>query len=177
MPGAKILHLAGPSTTPLPGVDEVVRFSSAYRVLHQARVEGDCLFLDVDTVVQQDVSGAFPDGYDVAVALRRGAGPETPKPYNGGVIFCRNPAFWQAIYDGQQLRDGRDIEEVFNDLCRSGRFRVLELDPLYNWSPKKSLAGVDQAVILHYKGRLKSLMLERHGAGPPAAPRAPSPIP
>lgn len=166
MPQASILHLAGADTPALEGVDEVRRSAMPHswsnRCLRQAEVEGDTLFLDTDVVVRRDVSGVFAQPFDVAVARREGAPPDSTKPFNGGVVFCRNPAFYLAVAQDYAQRTDGDIEMAFNTVVRSGGFSVFELPAsVYNFSPKKLTQIPENCAILHYKGGLKPLMIER----------------
>lgn len=118
------------------------------------------LSLDVDTIVNQDISSLWDlpllDKYYFAAAVEPGATEKHGYLYaNIGV----------ALYNLEKLRDGKSDEviaelnankyryleqDVFNKLCQGG---IFEMDPTYNSTPFTK--QIDKPHIVHYAGQKK----------------------
>jgi hypothetical protein len=83
-------------------------------------------------------------------------------PYNGGVVFSRNPLYWEECLQETTRRraenEWRDCQNVMAVIARSGRFNFLELPPEYNYSPSRASEDVSNKKVLHFKGNRKQLM-------------------
>ena len=147
-----------------------------YRLEHLARLGvSELTVLDTDVVVVRDLSPVWEESFDVALTRRgqtldpAGVDLSISMPFNTGVMFARNPKFWEAARDvcaslpidrqnwwGDQLSVKKASEA----------FDLLELDATtWNYTP----ASIDEedtgAKALHYKGQRKIWMLERFGNG------------
>lgn len=177
---AHIVHFSDRSTRRLDGADEIVRLSPGhfglmeFRIHHYASYPHEAaLFLDLDTIVQCDVSDILRDTFDVALTLRSakkllcdGEDRIAQMPYNTGVMFSRGNAFWDRV--ARLMRplsiDDRNWfgeQEIIGRLAKSGEFRVRELpDTDYNYTPSTKDEDVSGRKIVHYKGNRKEWMCE-----------------
>jgi len=164
MPQAEIWHvttLDGPTTL---SADKTIRKDVkgpfAYRrAMLNAEMTGDVLFIDDDVIIRADVSDVFDDDFEVCVTTDMQPGAPEIK-YNAGVIFCRVPAYWQAIAHecknmdfGKVDGDWYPIEMAHNRIAESGfKLKVLPGDE-YNHIP----ANADDigGKIAHYRGNRK----------------------
>lgn len=151
MPRAEVIHLTDPAMRPLYGVDSVIRMGGLdpkNRADFQSRMDGECLFIDTDTIMVNDVTPVFHDtAFDVAVS-----GKNEDGQYNQGVVFSRCPEFWAAVAD--KARELKVYDEPgFNSVVGSGRFKVKELSNVYNFSVPQDMQ------IFHFKGQRKKTML------------------
>lgn len=165
MPDAEIvLH----TVTDFPDVDipvdRVVRHDfdmttqPGYRKAKAFATEtGDCLFLDVDAFPQVDVSHVFSDSFDVALCLRYLTKLVEKLPFNSGVAFTRNPAFWTEVAgEPEYHKDYFDVERRFCAAAMSGKYHVKMLNGnVYNYSPEKPGEDLSSKAIVHYKGERK----------------------
>jgi hypothetical protein len=175
MPNAKLIHVAEPGATKLDGFDEVMHVApegdfveQLFRVL--AAIEGNVLSLDYDIIINADVSNVFDSDFD-AVFTTRPPKDGTIKrsmqdTYNMGVVFSKNPVFWEALRDMYLTCEGRDgwlrSQTLASHLARalSGRFRVAELPgEIYNYTPMSESEDLTRRRIVHYKGSRKVWML------------------
>lgn len=155
MPGVPIVHL--------PTIDGPLALSClrAY-----AAVEGEWLFLDTDTVVQQDVRHVFDDtSFDVAVADREGTlrSYELGRkfmdlmPHNKGAVFSRCSAFWRAAVERCLALKARKQEWMgdqlaMNEVILSGAFKVKVLPSSFNYAPRNRWDEWHDKAIVHFKG-------------------------
>lgn len=172
MPHAEIWHLTnldGPELSADHCLRLDVQGEFAYRqAAISAELDGDVLFLDVDTVVREDVSHVFDHDFDVCVTTDMRPGRPDIK-YNGGVIFSRCPAYWRAIAEaGRGLDfykvagDWEPIERVRSAVADSGEFKLLVLPgEEYNYIP--ATAEDIQGKIVHYRGKRKAWMIPIQG--------------
>jgi len=177
MPGVPIVHLTDIDTPPIAGVDDVRRRPAgpiAMSVLeHYAGCYGDWLLVDTDVVVRRDVRAVFDLTFDIAVATREGTfkpseiGTKFMKsmPFNKGVVFSRNPAFWAAA--AKALREASEKQQswmgdqrAMNDIIATARFFVRVLTNAFNYPPKRRDEDLSDKYVLHYKGPRKAWMLE-----------------
>lgn len=166
MPNATILQLAGHNFLDI-GADDVVFMKDLNRYEHQSLVPGETLFLDVDVIVQKDVSNVFNDDFDAAFCLRSKFDVNNPpsperRPYNGGVVFARTPEFWRVMATYWETA-GRPIDDIFlGHFIAKGLFNVKNLPGVYyNYTPQIEGEDVSDKAIVHYKGVKKPWMLAR----------------
>lgn len=153
MPQAEIWHLTNETTKIFDGADEELRrpwskdWFTHSRADTQGELDGDCLFLDTDTILVRSVEDVFKYRFDVAVAEKA----EEGDTYNQGVVFSRTPGFWKAV--ARKAREKQVYDEVgFTEVLESGEFKVQELAHGYNFAPCHDLA------VLHFKGQRKKAM-------------------
>jgi len=187
MPGVPIAQFTDTHSLACAGIDEVHRLApqpmSLMRPDHYRRQVGDWLFLDTDILVRGDVAHVFKQKFDVAFADRNWVHMEpTPKltakmPYNVGVAFSRSPAFWEATFAAVQGVEKWQTSFMGDQLGaavaagwhkgarRSHPFKVLELPGMiYNYPPSGPVdPGMNDALIVHFKGPRKPWMLDPTG--------------
>lgn len=178
MPSAEIVQLADEKTPMVVGVDTViVRRMQApwlmlYRLEHFKNLpEGDWMFIDTDAVVQRDVSGVFEKPFDVALTRRvgpifvNGKDIVPDMPYNTGVMFSRNPAFWSDCYDycaslPDKQKHWWGDQQAVRVVKESGKYQVRELTcDEYNYSPSSADEDVTGRYVVHYKGPIRKKMM------------------
>lgn len=153
MPYARIVHLGDHRTRTLDGVDEALNIqwkSGTNRCDAHVLIHGEALFLDTDTVVTKDLGSVFKSDFQIAVAVRED--PTEDLKYNAGVVFCRDEHIWYDAAD--RIRACGDPERGFNQALLSGKYKVLELPALYNFTPPADVA------VYHFKGPRKRVMLD-----------------
>lgn len=177
MPGVPIVHMTDETTEAIAGVDEMRRRPAgpvALSVLeHYAECAGDWMLVDTDVVVRRDVRDVFGLTFDIAVATREGTFKPSEvgtkfmrgMPFNKGVVFSKNPAFWSAA--AAALRECSEKQQswmgdqrAMNDIIATGRFFVRVLTNDFNYPPKKRNEDLSDKYVLHYKGPRKAWMLE-----------------
>ena len=186
LPDVPIVQFTDPTSPPVPGVTSVARGPRLpmleSRLTHYATCEGDWLLVDTDVELRQDVSAVFPPhAFDLAVADRNWPGmPQGDEvmlsmPFNTGVVFSRNPAFWQTALATWQAypadtRDWLSEQRAVYDTIRTGRFLVQILPgQVYNYPPRGPDDPCTGAAIVHHKGPLrKDWYLARSAAIDPA---------
>lgn len=172
MPGVEVWHLTDGTSPALEGVDGVHRIDlpvpmAVRRMLHNANLEGDWLFIDPDIIIQKDVRHVFDEPFDVALTDRLGTDMENTSygremPVNLGVSFSRSPKFWLRVirhlntlpvklqqWTGDQLVVGAMLRQKLID-----DFNVKILPGLrYNYSPSAADdPRMQDAAIAHFKG-------------------------
>lgn len=180
MPGTEIVQFTDETSPAVHNVDTVRRLPSGKmlerRIEHYTKCDAndyedsDWLLLDTDIYVRRDVRDVFEGEYfDVALADRNW--PHLPPtleltaemPYNTGVVFCKNPAFWQAVLVlwrelEQKKQDWLSEQRVVARVVNSGVFNVKILPGMvYNYPPA-SASDMGEAAIVHYKGNRKEWM-------------------
>ena len=170
MPGAEIVLMtttqwAGPDL----GVDNVRRlnlpmdcFYGYRKYFSQSTIEGDSLFLDVDCIVQKDVSGIFEREFDITVCYRCETDPlKRMLPFNGGVVFSRCPEFWkEATGNPGDHKDWVDPERRLSETATNDAYLVRAIDGnVYNYTPNLPGEDLSGKAIVHYKGRRKEFVL------------------
>lgn len=169
MPGVQICLLTDEKTPALEGA-EAIRIPGdmpmgVRRVMHYC-MPGEWLFLDTDVVFRKDVRDVFERDFDVALASRDGTYMEGSKyaelmPYNFGVVFSRNPCFWQTVLpelkklspDFQRWGGEQMLTCV---LAQTGKFKAEILPSAYNFTPEKQDDDLSHVAIAHYKGARKA---------------------
>lgn len=166
MPDTPIFHL---TDGPTRAMAEPIRIAEdmpmgVRRVTHYSRLEGEWLFLDTDTLIRKDVAHVFDKTFDVAVCSRDGTYMEGTNyarmmPYNFGVVFSRNKAFWEMLL--RYLREHPPASQEWGgeqqltcDLVgqQDSPFSVKVLPSSYNFTPYRQDEDVSSKHILHLKG-------------------------
>lgn len=149
-----------------------------YRMRHLASlVTANVICLDTDIYVQTDLSKVFAFGFDVALTWRQGPIYDTTDvkreidlakvmPYNNGVMFSRNPAFWRECYRVISEVEDRQVQNWYGDQWTTARvapsFNVLKLHcDNFNYTPKREEEDVSTRLAVHYKGERKQWMIKR----------------
>lgn len=155
MPYARIVHLGDHQTKTLDGVDEALTIQwnrGTNRADAHALIRGEALFLDTDTVVTRDLSDVFRAEFQIAATLRPPEEITETYKYQGGIIFCRDEHVWHDV--ASRIRSGADPEQGYNDALLSGKYKVMELPQIFNYTPPADIA------IYHFKGPRKRVMLD-----------------
>lgn len=183
MPDSVITQQTDMVTDPIGGTDRVERLAwdgkllMTYRLRHLANLREPTLVLDADVLVQQDVSEIEAIEGDVVLALRYGYHRRRAKnaaimqtmPYNTGVMFARNPAFFEDCLAWCE-RASRRIQKWGGDqlavaaVASIGKYNVGTMPGrVFNFSPKRpDDKKLRRAAIVHYKGaERKEWMLDR----------------
>lgn len=202
MPGVRIVQFTDETSPEVLGVDEVRRLPGGpmlgIRLAHYASCEGEWLLVDTDVLLRRDVRHVFDDhSFDVALAARDWPhlSAESAKltaegmPYNTGVVFSRSQAFWRQVeFEWRQLpdaqRDWLSEQRVVAKVLFERPFALRILPGTYNYPPNPDVEPPRDAMILHYKGGRKDVMLEQakvYASGVPmvelpAAEPAPAPL-
>ena len=176
MPGAEIIQLTDEVTPQVKGVHSVIRkpydgFLMTFRMQHLAALKFDWITLDTDVIVLKDLSPVMAKDFDIALTKRRGKildedGTDIVAymPYNTGVMFSKNPQFWENAYK-TLLGMPESAHKWWGDqlsvrlAADSARYTILELDcDTYNYPPKSADDNKD-CFVRHYKGKRKEWML------------------
>ena len=169
MPDAVIVHHTDTTTAPIAGVDDVVRLECAepsivFRMEHHAREKGEFIALDVDVILQSDLSEVLAMPFDVALvrsdAKRTHQGFDCGR-YCGGLMISRNSLFWrdiitEAMTEDERLWSGcqRAMDEV------SKHYKTLELpESIYGYVPSGNESWEGKKAV-HLKGRVKDMYIE-----------------
>lgn len=177
MPQAHITQQTDLTTARIAGVDRVERLRwngiklMTYRLKHLANLSEPTLVLDVDVLVQRDVSEIEQIPGDVVLTPREYKEGKKNKlfetmPYNTGVMFMRNPAFFTDCFEWCR-QASREIQRWGGDqlavaaVVNSGKFKVATMPcPIYNYSPRTQKDEVTPgAAIVHYKGLERKLWM------------------
>ena len=130
----------------------------------QSMVEGNNLFLDVDCMVQKDVSGIFEREFDVTVCYRcKRDKIKNHIPFNGGAVFSRCPGFWkEAAGRPEEHKNWIDTEKKLSETALNDLYFVRVLDGnIYNYTPEDVDEDISGKAIVHYKGRRKKFLIQR----------------
>lgn len=180
MPGVEVVHLSDGTTEQMEGSDSVLRISGAMpmamrRMLHNATVEGEWLFIDPDVIVQQDVSDVFNEAFDVALTDRLGTityegAYAKQMPINLGIAFSRNLSFWKRVLYhmhtiSPKLQEWTGDQLVVCEMIRQklvDDFKIKMLPGLlYNFPPSSEHdERIKNAFIAHWKGNRKKWLLK-----------------
>ena len=166
MPNSVIWHLKGPSVERRNDVDESLELRDMHRAEHCALLgAGDTLFLDIDVIVQGDVSSVFDSPFDIALAVRpkKDAADWKRIPYNGGAIFSRCPAFWRGLDAMVRTENYPQSDVPLNRYIGTSSHAVLNLSDRYNHAPQSLDEDLTGQAIVHWKGeKRKRWMRERY---------------
>ena len=112
MPGIEVVQMTDTRTPAIPDVDDLIAIRTdglefaPFRLRHLSLFEGEGIFLDTDVIVKRDLRDAFLDKFDIGLTKRdypiygrqTGANLTERMPYNTGVMFSRNPVFFEEAY-------------------------------------------------------------------------------
>jgi lipopolysaccharide biosynthesis glycosyltransferase len=176
--GYSLLQMTDEETPEVPGC-EVVRLPwdktrlMTYRMRHLARIEEPLLVVDTDIVFLDDVSAVWDEPFDAALTKRdfvessNGLNVAESMPYNTGVMFVRNPLFWQrahTICSGLPEKHQAWWGDQLSVVAAAQEFDVLELPcEVFNYAPREPDDAPLHAKVIHYKGKRKPWMLEAFG--------------
>lgn len=184
IPDAWVVQMTDLQCPIIEGVDESRRldpnspFLMPYRLRHLARLKGEFLILDTDTVVLKDVSAVFKMAFDVCLTKRDkqilsaniGYTKDDPvMPYNTGVMFSRSQEFWKdalRVCEGLEERHRRWYgDQIAIASVVEGRKYNVAVLPCEKWnhSPATENETPDGRRILHFKGKRKQWMLNYEG--------------
>jgi len=181
--GYPVVQMSDLNTPEVDGVDEVVRIPMRvplmpYRIKHLALSPyREWVSFDTDIIVKKPLADVWERPFDVALTQRmeykcldpEGVDIAPFMPFNTGVMFSREPAFWQECYEW--LRRQTDAKQhwwgdqlAVAEVAARKRYHVLSLPgPVFNWTPNKEHDTSDQARVWHYKGpQRKSWMTGEH---------------
>lgn len=179
MPDLEVIQFTDERSPLVYGADALIRKPNGRmlerRLEHYAAGEGDWLLLDTDVVVQQDVRPVFDQPFDVALTDRQWSHVVQSQefmqemPFNTGVVFTRSPEFWQEVlktwrsFTPEQQGDWLSEQRAVAQVVRSEPFTVLVLPGMiYNYPPTAQTdEGLQQAAVVHWKGKRKAWMIER----------------
>ncbi len=173
-PLSHIVHMTDEKTPPLG--DEVWRSTGRYdepwymRERHAMLAEMDCTptaVIDSDTLICMPMDDLWQDEFDIALTWR----PDKPDmPYNGGVIFCREPRFFAAVL--KRMEDDSSLhhpwigeQKALAQEAASGKWKVLPLT-CEGWNNSNiGKNKMPKSRIVHYKGDRKQWMPQHFKAG------------
>lgn len=187
MPGVEVVQFTDERSPAVAGVDAVERRPHGKmlerRMEFYASREGEWLLLDTDVVVARDVAAVFDDPFDVALADREWSRVKdhykytTEMPYNTGVVFARNPAFYAAAlatwraYPEEKRGHWWSEQWAVADVAATGRFALRRLPGMvYNRPPATEDEDLSDASILHYKGPARKAWMLKRALPAQAAP-------
>lgn len=173
---AVIVHMTDDTTPALDGVDAVWRSAKLApegpafireRVDLLAKMDAaPTAVLDADTLVMEPLDSVWDAEFDIALTWR----PKQPlMPYNMGVMFCRDPAFFAGL--GARMDAQPRLAQPFGDQealaqeahCGKWRLGVLKCAEWNNSDLNTSI--IPAAKILHYKGQRKQYMADHFERG------------
>lgn len=174
-PTSSIVQLTDSITTRLDGVDDVWRCEGTPRqpwyTLDFMRVLGQMdatptAVVGSDTLVCKPMDDVWEDEFDVALTRREG---HLGMPYNLGISFCRQPAFFAAVYarmDGsRELRAWMGDQRAVAQEVRADKWKVRELRGATWNNSNIGEKKIPQARMLHYKGPRKEWMAKHYRMG------------
>jgi len=132
------------------------------------------LILDTDVVLMSDFREKLTGDWDVALTRRDvviapdGTNVAKSMPYNTGVMFSRNGAFWadcaevcRMMPEAQKRWYGDQLSVRY--VAQRGGYRVLELPcDVWNYTPHVDGEDLADKIAVHYKGNRKEWMV-KHG--------------
>jgi hypothetical protein len=176
MPAAEVIQLTDMETPAIEGC-KVSRMKwehpnpMIFKMEHLALIKEEALIIDTDVVVQCDLSPVFLFPFDIGLTWRNRPildpdGEDITKlmPYNCGVMFHRNPAFWDACLQWCIGKNPGWFADQISVAIVSPRFNVLKLHcDNFNYTPRRITDDVSMKFAVHYKGKRRHLMDERFG--------------
>lgn len=176
MPDVDIVQLTDDATPQIKGVSSVVRkryngYLMTFRMEFLAELDYPWLSLDTDVLVLKDLSFIFDKDFDVALTRRynsildqEGNDLTVIMPYNAGVMFSKNSAFWKDAARTLQ-RMPESAHKWYGDQlsirlsAEKNVWNVLELAcDEYNYTPNSASERKD-VYVMHFKGKRKDWML------------------
>lgn len=170
---AHVVQWTDEETPGVEGVDDVKRRPwrhgnpMIYKMEFLREQDSEALILDTDVIVQKDVGSVFSLPFDVALTWRDGPiydpeGKDLTKimPINCGVMFHRNPEFWEACL---KWCEDKPVGWYADQLAVAGVWKWFDVLRLhcdnFNYTPKSCDEDVSSRLIVHYKGKRKDWML------------------
>ncbi len=181
MPEVPIKMLTDEKTSPIEGVDEVLRKSIKgwawipWLVDFCAQLPGQVLYMDTDVVIQRDLRPLFTVPADV-VFTQRGQKiiDERLMPFLFGCVAYRKAEFWLEVRDRVlAMKEKADLswwgsqvaawEMWMEEQNGRGKWKMASIDcATYNYTPKTPMDAPADKWVLHYKGReRKAWMLDK----------------
>ena len=177
MPGVPIVQFTDLKTPQVRGTDKVRRLEPGdileRRLDHYAVCPPESLLIDTDVSIRADVRSVFDDAaFDVALCDRNwpyladeSARFAHTMPFNSGVVFTRNPLFWQHVrmlWSAREDKTWHSEQKAVFDAVKSGKWRVKVLPgQVYNYPPQSPDDSCDHAALVHYKGPRKAWLTQR----------------
>ena len=171
MPGVEIVQLTDMNTPAVDGTtpirsDRKFDNLTIFRMDHLSRLDGDVLCIDTDVIVQKDMSPVFAFDFDVALTWRselihdpNGVNITILMPFNTGVIFSRNPFFWEEAVRFVIDKDIGWYSDQIAVASLSNHFNVLKLHcDNFNYTPKNEDDNLSARYAVHYKGKARKFM-------------------
>lgn len=160
--GTHIVQMSDIDTGRVEGVDSVHRceswpFGVWYYDAMLSFPAKEFLRLDYDCVILRDVEGVFALDFDVAIAKERDL------VMNNGVVFVKDKAIFEEAkraYLKSEQDNWMDIQIAMQAAIDTGSFKVRKLALSYNQPFKRSRPVPEETKILHFKGAMKSEMLD-----------------
>lgn len=162
MPDVDVVHLTNQLFPRLKDTQYVLRsegrgLTALGRDFEQAHwVEHPMVLVHCGVLFKQDVRHVFTDHPHADVIAPHILGPDYD--YDGGVIFCRDPLFWQSLLAGYACRGDKekDLEDqlvtINNALCMyPGRVESVPGD-VYSYVPRDEYDKCTGAAIVYYRG-------------------------
>lgn len=174
-PESLVVHLTDIESPALKGVDEVIRLPwvkdepMTLRMNHLSELDAKpSVMLDTDVLVCSRLECAFESSFDVGLTLRPPPG-ETLMPYNTGVMFIRNPAFFAAVRNRMEREPKYKVwpheQEAVAREAENGGWNVKDFEgAIWNFPPPVEKVS-RAAKILHYKGDRKRYMRQHFESG------------
>lgn len=176
MPHAQLIHLTDEDTEGIEGCEVRrrpwhVENPIFLKMEHLREIEGEVLVLDTDVIVQADISPVFGLPFDMALTWRDGpifddAGNDVARlmPYNCGVMFQRNPMFWDACLHWCAKNSPGWYADQLSAVNIAPKFNVLRLHcNNFNYTPRKAEEDVSRRYVVHYKGKSRKFLDQRFG--------------
>lgn len=178
--GHELWQITDETTPQLPGCN-VFRLPKGdtpfmfWRAKAYAAFNKPGLYLDTDIIVNKDPSPVMALDFDVALTKTwvvvkdpNGTNLTELMPYNGGVVFVKNPNFWPDVarfMESQHEDHQKWYGDQFALVALAKKFNTVELpNNLYNYTPKardyETKADLSDKWILHFKGKRKEWMRE-----------------
>jgi len=143
-----------------------------FKMQHLAEIEGDCLVLDTDVIVQADLSPVFALPFDVALTWRDGpiydptgrVDVTKTMPYNCGVMWSRTPQFWRDCLAWCKDKPVGWYADQLAVAAVSKQYDTLRLHcDNFNYTPLSPSEDVSRRLAIHYKGNRKEWMFNKWG--------------
>lgn len=129
------------------------------------------LYCDTDIIVNKDPSPIMALDFDIALTKTwvvvkdpNGTNLTELMPYNGGVVFVKNPEFWPDVVSHMETQPEEHKKWYGDQFALVGlakKYATIELpNALYNYTPKIKEQGqlLPDKWIIHFKGKRKEWM-------------------
>lgn len=175
-PLSHIVHMTDDTTPALPEVDEVWRSTKLYPgepwYMHEyvsmlaSMDKTPTAIVGSDTLMCKPVDDVWQHEFDMALTWR----PNHPAmPYNMGITFCRNPAFFGGMLARMdadpKLCEWMGDQKALALEAASGKWKIHELQCTEWNNSDMNDRTIPKARMLHYKGIRKEYMPRHYKAG------------